>query len=142
MGRLNVYWAERTIDPLPAYYRTILKQVIRAGVGDMGCEISLSFVSPDEMRELNMQYRGKDAPTDVLSFPAAGSSCLCGDIVICPAIAAAQAEEYGHSQERELAFLTAHGLLHLMGHNHETPEEESAMIAAQKDILEKAGVHR
>jgi len=141
MKKFNVYWDERGITPLPMYYRTLLKQVIRAGV-DNGCEISLSFVSADEIRQLNNQYRQKNASTDVLSFPADSSGIITGDIVICPEIAIAQASEYGHSVDREMAFLTAHGLLHLMGYDHSNPEEETAMIDAQNAILEKVGISR
>ena len=142
MKKLKVYWDERGINPLPAHYRTMLKQVIRAAIGrNRGCEISISFVSCDEMHKLNKEYRSKDAPTDVLSFISVKSPhIVMGDIVICVIIAEKQAEEYGHSIERELAFLTAHGVLHLMGFDHQLPGDEKAMIKAQKEILTKVGI--
>jgi len=142
MKKLNVYWDERGIPPLPIYYRAMLKQVVRAGIdNDKHCEISISFVSADEIQSLNKQYRQKDAPTDVLSFPA-NADILGGDIIICPEIAQKQADAYGHSLDREMAFLTAHGLLHLQGYDHQTPEDEAAMIKTQNVILEKVGILR
>ena len=129
--KLNVHFSENITPP----QRVTIKQIIRAGMGTDGCEISISFVTPEEIQKLNNQYRKKNKPTDVLSFPPS-------DIIICPEIAQAQATEYGHTLERELAFLTAHGLLHLLGHDHETPEDEAKMISAQKEILEKVGINR
>ena len=144
MKKINVYLSGHGIESLPMYYRTIIKQVIRAGIGShQGCEISMSFVSADEIRNLNKQYRQKDTPTDVLSFPGIRSEThVTSDIIICSEVAANQAAEYGHTLEREIAFLTAHGLLHLMGCDHQTAEDESKMIKAQNAILEKVGITR
>ena len=112
-------------------------------------EVSISFVNADEMRALNNNYRHKDQKTDVLSFPlaetpflSAGPPVALGDIVICCEAAMAQAEEYGHSYMRELAFLTVHGLLHLLGFDHDAPENEKIMQEAQSRILDKAGIFR
>ena len=110
-------------------------------------EVSITFVDEDEIRALNRDYRNKDTVTDVLSFPinselAMGPSTSLGDIAICIKIAQKQAEEYGHSFERELAFLVTHGMLHLLGYNHESPEDEAEMCAAQEQILEKLGLHK
>jgi len=111
------------------------------------CEVSISFIDANEMRELNQDYRGINEPTDVLSFPVPdyltmGPLVLLGDILICMDVAKAQAEEYGHSLERELAFLTVHGILHLLGFDHETQESESEMFALQDKILEYLQVKR
>ena len=111
------------------------------------CEVSISFVDKDEIQTLNRDYRNKDTATDVLSFPvnnelAMGPSISLGDIAICIEIAQKQAEEYGHSQERELAFLVVHGMLHLLGYDHETPEDETEMCAAQEQILKKLGLQQ
>jgi len=126
--------------------QVLMKQVISAGQRFCklkNCEVSISFVPPHEIQQLNRQYRGMDKPTDVLSFPVADTrSTNLGDIIICHQVAAAQAQEYGHSLERELAFLTAHGFLHLVGYDHLTPQDEAEMIAAQKAILDRVGATR
>lgn len=106
--------------------------------------VGILVLNEEEMQEMNRQYRGKDSVTDVLSFPAvqAGEQPqdgYYGDILLCPLRARAQAEAYGHSVERELAFLTVHGALHLLGYDHETPEEEALMRQAQSTILERMG---
>ena len=132
-NKLTVHFSENIEPPL----RTTLKQVILAGGKGFLEEVSISFVSPQEIQRLNYQYRKKDTPTDVLSFPG-----KCGDIIICKEVARTQAEQYGHSMERELAFLTAHGLLHLMGYNHQDQKDEAEMIQAQKEILQKVGIAR
>jgi probable rRNA maturation factor len=113
-------------------------------------EVSVTFVTPDEIRRLNNEYRAKDAVTDVLSFTydgewqnvPSGIPMVLGDIVICIERAKQQAEEYGHSLLRELAFLTAHGLMHLLGHDHENEDEEHAMIAEQEAVLTELGINR
>jgi len=159
---MRIHWGERGVEPLPAATQTLLKQVISYGLRlhpeykNVNCEINISFVTSAEIAELNKQYRSKDAPTDVLSFPNTSATPIpaahkssrskptlnLGDIVICTAVAESQAQEYGHSAERELAFLTAHGFLHLIGYDHNTPQEEATMIAMQKDILERVGIAR
>ena len=92
-------------------------------------EISVTFVDNAEIQTLNAQYRGKDMPTDVLSFPLGEDgkydvdqdtgACLLGDIVISMEKAMEQAELYGHHLQREVAFLTVHSMLHLLGYDHE-----------------------
>jgi probable rRNA maturation factor len=113
----------------------------------MKYEMSLSFVSDEEMRELNLRYRERDAATDVLSFPIIGTPpgdlFPMGDVVISTETAARQAEEFGHSMERELAFLTVHGVLHLLGLNHEEdPNDEEIMNEIQENILAELGLSR
>ena len=113
-------------------------------------EISLTFVLPEEIKSLNAQYRGVDSVTDVLSFPQfespedfpeVGELCL-GDVVICAERAEEQAEEYGHSKERELAFLTAHSMMHLFGYDHMEEDEAKVMEAKQREVLELLGITR
>jgi len=154
---MKIHFGECDTRPLPVPMQTLLKQVVSTGLKfheeyvKLNCEVNLTLVSPAEIAKLNKTYRDKDGSTDVLSFPNAGAIPLAGnrgskptlnlgDIVICPCIAEAQAQEYGHSLERELAFLTAHGLLHLLGYDHNTPQEEKDMISAQKKILAWVGV--
>ena len=110
-------------------------------------ELSLYCVTPEEIRALNLEHRAVDRVTDVLSFPAAEpgetpSDGFWGDIVLCPQRAREQAGEYGHSMERELAFLTVHGALHLFGYDHMEKEEEAHMLKRQRAILERMGVPR
>lgn len=112
------------------------------------CEISLSFVAPEEIQALNNDYRSIDAVTDVLSFPMlefpedrdmltyeTGIPAMLGDIIICLIRAKEQAEEYGHSLERELCYLSVHSVLHLMGYDHMQEEEKRIMRAREKTIM-------
>ncbi|MDR1797588.1 MAG: rRNA maturation RNase YbeY [Clostridiales Family XIII bacterium] len=94
-------------------------------------EISLSFVSPEAMKSLNNRYRAVDAVTDVLSFPQEDMAFL-GDVVICTERAKEQAAAYGHGEERELVYLFVHGLLHLLGYDHEEEGERALMRAKEE----------
>ncbi|MBE3596631.1 MAG: rRNA maturation RNase YbeY [Hydrogenibacillus sp.] len=98
-------------------------------------EVSVLFVGDAEIRRLNREFRNVDRPTDVLSFPLDEPGML-GDIVISIPRARAQAEEYGHSFERELYFLLVHGFYHLLGYDHRTEAEEKAMFAKQEALLQ------
>ena len=105
-------------------------------------EISVLLTADAEMTALNSEYRGIDAPTDVLAFAMReGEDCnamhpmLLGDIVISLETAAQQAAAAKHSLETEVTVLTVHGVLHLLGYEHATPEEESIMFAKQKATL-------
>lgn len=108
------------------------------------CEVSVTFTDNEGIRAINRDYRNIDAPTDVLSFPlfeeSAGKKQL-GDIVLSLERCAAQAEEFGHSFERECAFLTVHSTLHLLGYDHVNGEEEELdMRQRQTAIVEKMGL--
>lgn len=116
-------------------------------------EVSVSFVSDEEIHELNRDYREVDRPTDVLSFALQEgeefpepsdfeAQAMLGDIVISIPTAVRQSEDYGHSIEREVAFLLAHGFLHLMGYDHQSPEEEQEMFGIQEEVLEQLGMSR
>lgn len=108
------------------------------------CEISVTFVQPDEIQSLNREYRGIDRVTDVLSFPQfadlaeelpeVGEICL-GDVVICKDRAAEQAKEFGHSFEREIIYLFVHSVLHLLGYDHEAEDEKKLMRAREEAIM-------
>ena len=113
------------------------------------CEVSVTLVDNLRIHELNLEHRGIDRPTDVLSFPMFdedfddGELCILGDIVISLEQAKKQAEEYGHSFERETAFLTVHSMLHLLGYDHEEGKaEESEMFEKQEEILKTMGLTR
>lgn len=124
-------------------------------------EVALTFVDDEEIQALNKAYRDKDKPTDVLSFPQwedndeemtivydeddapEDDAEMIGDIVISLQTAKRQAEEFGHSLEREVCFLFVHGFLHLLGYDHEEGDaEEAEMFAKQDQILQKAGISR
>lgn len=121
---------------------------------DEDCEISLSFVTNEEIHQINRQFRNVDAPTDVLSFPQLtfedgeeadvneNGEIVLGDIIISVERAKEQAEEYGHGLKREIAFLTVHSMLHLLGYDHMEKDEEEDMFRRQKEILEIAGIPR
>jgi probable rRNA maturation factor len=106
------------------------------------CEISLTFVDPQEMEELHIKWMDETGPTDVLSFPMdmpekKGDIVTLGDIVIAPAVAAKQALEAGHSTEHEIYILATHGLLHILGYDHADPDEEKVMFALQEKIVKE-----
>jgi probable rRNA maturation factor len=115
-----------------------------------GLEISLTLVDAEEIQTLNREYRDKDQVTDVLSFPLYESpdqiptegTALLGDIVICLSRAEEQASEYGHSLERELAFLFVHSMFHLLGFDHEDPQDTRAMREAEESVLAALGLSR
>ena len=111
--------------------------------------ISLTVTDDVGIQELNKTYRGKDKATDVLSFPMYEAEepivapAELGDIVISAERAVAQAQEYQHSIERELAFLFCHGLLHLLGYDHELgPVAEAAMFGRQEEVMGLLGLER
>jgi probable rRNA maturation factor len=123
------------------------------------CEISIMLVDNEEIQDINREHRHIDKPTDVLSFPMADIAegkllsdtgdydmdenlLLLGDIIVSMEKAREQAEEYGHSLERELAFLTTHGIFHLLGYDHQQEEEEIRMLAKQEAVLEQMGLKR
>ena len=113
------------------------------------CEVSVTLVDNARIHELNLEHRGIDRPTDVLSFPMFDEDfdddelCILGDIVLSLEQAEKQAEEYGHSFERETAFLTVHSMLHLLGYDHEEGKAaESEMFAKQEEILKIMGLTR
>lgn len=103
--------------------------------------LSLVFVDNETIHQMNQQYRHKDYATDVLTFPD-GEYHHLGDVIISIDKAKEQAKEYGHSFKRELAFLTIHGVLHCLGYDHQTKEEETKMMALTEDILSKANIVR
>lgn len=117
-------------------------------------EVSVSLVDNDTIREINKEYRNKDAVTDVISFAlndneeeemqiVGGEEVnMLGDIIISIPRAKEQADQYEHSFERELAFLVVHGTLHLLGYDHMTEQEEKEMFSLQEEILQAYGLKR
>jgi probable rRNA maturation factor len=136
-----------------------LRRLVKAAVGatldfedfTADSEVSVTFTDNEKIHVLNREYRDVDRPTDVLSFPLyegeelgqAFGPVVLGDIVLSLEKAKAQAEEYGHSFEREVAFLTVHSTLHLLGYDHETSEEdETDMFRRQNAIMDLMGLSR
>lgn len=126
---------------------------------DKDYEISVIIVDDEEIRSINKEHRDIDRATDVLSFPMVEFSngqlisdegdynidldeLMLGDIIISAETAKRQAEEYGHSFEREMAFLTAHSCFHLLGYDHMEQDEEKIMISKQESILTEMGLTR
>ena len=130
----------------------VLEETARVHEVDDLAEVSLMFTDDETIHEMNREYRGIDRPTDVLSFAleegeeeeiyGGPEENLLGDIIISVETATRQAEEYGHSVEREMAFLALHGMLHLLGYDHKEEEERKEMRAQEEAILASLGITR
>lgn len=120
----------------------IIEEGLRAqGYDPRALEVSVALVDDEGIRRLNRDFRGVDAPTDVLSFPmddprqSGDAEALLGDIVVSVETASRQGEEFGHGLTREIGYLVAHGLLHLLGYDHETPQDKARMREAEERLL-------
>lgn len=132
--------------------RSVLNKTAEAYDIDNQVEVSVVLADDEYIHHLNRQYRGKDCPTDVLSFALnegeepvfinGPEEVLLGDIIISLETAARQAEEYGHSLERELAYLTVHGVLHLLGYDHIIEDDKKEMRQEEEHILSLLGINR
>ena len=123
--------------------RTLKKEKVK------NAYFSIIFVDEDTIWKINKEYRGIDRVTDVISFAFEDNESICynkvrvlGDIYICIPRMKDQAIEYGHSIKRELSFLTVHGLLHLLGYDHQTEEDEKVMFGLQELILNEENISR
>ena len=134
-------------DPEPldlSAFERLAAFVLEREQAPQAVELSIAIVEIDEMTQLNQTYRGKEGPTDVLSFPCddpcavvgPGEPVALGDVVIAPVIAESQADEYGHTVEEELNLLLVHGVLHLLGYDHIEDDEAAAMQARERALLE------
>lgn len=158
--KLKIYYAnEQKIVKIPLSLRNLINRVVKATLENENfkkdAEVSVSFVNNETIHKLNLEYRGKDKPTDVLSFPMTDGdeeeddidlstgAVMLGDIIISAEKAMEQANEYGHGIEREICFLAVHSTLHLLGYDHETSEDdEKYMNQTQETILQKIGLTR
>lgn len=128
-----------------AFYENLLKHFLE-DLEVSEAILSIILVDNKEIHEINKTYRNKDYPTDVISFALEDDKTMIspvrvlGDIFISLDKAHEQAEAYGHSFKRELSFLMIHGLLHLLGYDHESKEEEEIMFSLQRKELEKYGI--
>lgn len=127
-----------TNDIIELVEKTVLECLNVEGL-DENYEISLSFVTDEEIRVLNRDYRGVDSSTDVLSFPMMDEFNLgppiLGDIIISFDTAYRQAEEYKHSIDREISYLVCHSMFHLFGYNHEDDAEKKEMRLKEKMVM-------
>ncbi|MGE7601180.1 rRNA maturation RNase YbeY [Peribacillus sp. NPDC097675] len=133
---------------------SILQFAAKKETIEEGTELSVTFVDNKRIQEINKEYRNKDSATDVISFAleemgeeeveiiGAEMPRMLGDIIISIERTKEQAEEYGHSFDRELGFLALHGFLHLLGYDHMTEEDEKVMFSRQKEILGEYGLSR
>lgn len=147
---LRIYFENmQSSEPVTYSMKMLIRSAILATLDYEGkeghSEVSVTFTDNEGIRAINREYREKDAPTDVLSFPlfeeGADGTRMLGDIVISLEKCRAQAEEFGHSFERECAFLTVHSTLHLLGYDHVNSEEEDKnMRKRQTAIVDAMGL--
>ena len=139
------------LECLPSEAGELIRRAVEAALLREGAtgDVCVLIADAEEIQRLNAAYRNVDRVTDVLTFPAwEGDAILSppdgylGDVAICYERAEEQAGEYGHSLERELAFLSVHGALHLLGYDHMTPEDEAGMMKRQDEILNEMGYRR
>lgn len=129
---------QQTSLDLDGEMKEFIKDVVKRTLEYEGAtdrEVSIALIDDAQMEELNLRYRRREGTTDVLSFPQEGK--LLGDVIISVPQAIRQASQYGHSLRRELGFLLVHGLLHLLGYDHQNREDDLAMQNTQKEILNK-----
>lgn len=137
--------SHREVEPLElAAFERLAAFVLEREVAPDAVELSIALVEIEEMTELNERYRGKSGPTDVLSFPCDDPCAVVGpeepvalgDVVIAPEIAVRQAAELDHTVEEELNLLLVHGVLHLLGYDHESDQDAAAMQARERVLLD------
>ena len=123
-----------------------IKAVLKVEELDDDVEVSVSFVGDEEIRDLNRDYRGVDKSTDVLSFPMDDEfiidNRILGDVIINTRKVMEQAEELGHSHERELSYLTVHSILHLLGYDHIEDEDKKEMREREKLSMKELEIYR
>ena len=149
-NRIYVSNQQKELKITPALRGLVARAVnatLKAEEFERGAEVSVTMVDIEEIHALNLEQRGVDRPTDVLSFPIFDEDfddeelAVLGDIVLCPQKALEQANEFGHSFEREVAFLTVHSTLHLLGYDHETSEEDDRIMRQkQTSIVNSLGL--
>ena len=152
MGIVKVYISnQQKAVKIPSGLRLLIRKCCHAVLEMEGfgkpAEVSVTFVDNNEIQTLNREYRHKDAPTDVLSFPLGENgeydinedtgAYVLGDVVISMEKAVEQAERYGHSLSREVGFLTVHSMLHLLGYDHMEEADEKVMFSLQDEILDE-----
>lgn len=123
-----------------------IEEVLKEEDLDDNVQVSISFVGDDEIKELNRDFRGVDSSTDVLSFPMDDEfqieETMLGDVIINTKRVMEQAEEFGHSNTRELSYLTVHSILHLLGYDHIEEEDKVIMRSKEKAIMKSLEIYR
>ncbi len=128
----SVLVSDRQADPLDAEAVAALRSLAvrtMTGEGAANLELSLSFVDPDEIADLHVRFMAEPGPTDVLSFPQDEEDGLLGDVVVCPSVAAANNPS---DLDGELRLLVVHGILHLLGHDHQEDVDRARMWVLQE----------
>ena len=123
-----------------------IEEVLKEEDLDDNVQVSISFVGDNEIKELNRDFRGVDSSTDVLSFPMDDEfqieETMLGDVIINTKRVMEQAEEFGHSNTRELSYLTVHSILHLLGYDHIEEEDKVIMRSKEKAIMKSLEIYR
>ena len=148
---MEIYYDDRQDDiKITDEIKNLIKKSIAAVLKveglDENVEVSVSFVGDEEIRDLNRDYRGVDKSTDVLSFPMDDEfiidNRILGDVIINTRRVMEQAEELGHSYERELSYLTVHSILHLLGYDHMEDEDKKEMREREKLAMKELSIYR
>ena len=165
---MTIHFESETGDTLDFDYESMLTSVIEATAEEEHCpyefEVNVTFTDNEGIRQINREFRELDMPTDVLSFPMVSyerpgdfsgleqdsasnfhpetGELLLGEIVISLERAREQAQEYGHSLQREICFLAAHSMLHLFGYDHMEEQERIVMEQKQEKVLQSLGITR
>ncbi len=133
-------------EELNQLIESIILESLKAGEWSKNVEVSISFVDDKEIKLLNKEYRGIDQSTDVLSFPMDEEILvplpLLGDIIISTETAKAQATEFGHNLNREISYLVAHSMFHLMGYDHIDEEDKEIMRLKEKQVMKNLGIFK
>ena len=140
---MNIYYDGKQPKQADRFQEVAELVLQNEGLDPAFCEISVSFVDDDTIRDINRENRGVDRVTDVLSFPQFDDLAdidqkrpyLLGDVVLCTAQAERQAEEYGHSVDRELVYLFVHSMCHLVGYDHMEEDEKALMRAVEEKVM-------
>lgn len=165
---MSIFFENELDNPIPSNYEDIVRDIIEEALDYLECpyecEINVIFTDNEGIRQINKEYRDIDSPTDVLSFPMGDfdipgefehledspldyfnqdtGELMLGDIIINVDRVESQAKEYGHTKRREIAFLTAHSMLHLAGYDHMEDDERIIMEEKQEKILIRKGYTR
>lgn len=163
---MSVFIEKESSERLSIPYKTIIDDAVKATLSFFECpyeaQVSVLLADMEQIRKMNAEFRGIDKTTDVLSFPALDfepcadfdhtdlTGCfdpdtgelVLGDIALCVQKIKKQAAEYGHTQKRELAFLTVHSMLHLLGFDHEDDDERLLMEERQRQIMHVLNITR
>lgn len=123
-----------------------IAEVLKEEEIDENVQVSISFVGDEEIQRLNKDFRGVDSSTDVLSFPMDDEfqieETMLGDVIINTKRVLEQAKEFGHSNTRELSYLTVHSILHLLGYDHMEDEDKEIMRSKEKSIMDSLKIYR